>query len=255
VLPGLWDSAEITFADVCTYFSGGRVVKIQQEGYEEPVTIPQVERAVLETAVQTAVRDGKLWLTSGPASIYAEEIPAGILTDDARLQAPPRDVSAMEVVPDTLPEAWSEGTATALAIAAALSNKAGKTLPWVAVRKAIDDACRARYLERTPDSGNWPCDFAGAATIKLRVPHEEPSRVKERHEVSKPNVLIAAADLRLNQIQDLAEQVAELAKLAVGFDLKFRLQIEFGGTSRPPDDMIAKMNVLLQEIANDLKLQ
>lgn len=255
VLPGLWHAAEITLADVCAYFAGGRVVKVAKEGYEEPITIPKVERAVIEAAVHAAVRDGKLWLTAGPASIYAEEIPAGILTDDTRLQAPPRDVSALEVLPDNLPEAWSGETTTALVIAVALSNKAGKTLPWVAVRKAIDGACRARYLERTADSGNWPCDFAGATGVELRVPKEEPHpRVDERL-VPKPGVLIAAAELRPNQIQDLAEQVSEVAKIAVGHDLRFHLRIELGGASRPPDDVIMKMNQVLQEVSGELRLR
>jgi hypothetical protein len=256
-LPGLWEQPEITFADLCAYFSGGRVMKIPREGYDEPVTIPKVERVTLEAAVQASVRDGTLWLTSGPASIFAEEIPAGLLTDDAKLQAPPPPVSALEISPDNLPEAWSDDITTALAIAVALSKKTGKTLPWVAVQKAIDGACRARLLERTPDSGTWPCDFASAAAIKLRVPQEEQvPRVLEKAELPrKPGVLVAAADLQVSQIQDLAEHVAELAKLAVGFDLTFHLRVEFSGTSRPSEEIIAKMNKLLSEVSEVLKLQ
>jgi hypothetical protein len=174
VLPGLWETPEVTFADVCAYFSGGRVVKLQREGYDEPVTIPKAERAVIEAAVHAAVRDGTLWLTAGPASICGEEIPTGVLTDDARLQGPPSSIPAMEVLPENLPEAWSEDTTTALTIAVALSKKMGKTLPWMTVQKAIDGACRARFLERTPDSGSWPCDFTRAPSVKLRVPREEP---------------------------------------------------------------------------------
>ncbi|MGE0825940.1 MAG: DUF499 domain-containing protein [Candidatus Binatia bacterium] len=257
MLPGLWEQAEITFADLYAYFSGGRVIKLPREGYEEPVTIPKVERAIIEAAVQTAVRDGTLWLTSGPASIFAEEIPAGLLTDDARLQAPPPSISALEISPENLPEAWSDETTTALAITVALSKKAGKTLPWAAVQKAIDGACRARLLERTPDSNAWPCDFARAATIKLRVPKEEQTpRVFEKEEPPrKPGVLIASADLQVSQIQDLAEHVAELARLAVGFDLTFHVRVEFGGSSRPSEEIITKMNNLLSEVSDVFKLQ
>jgi hypothetical protein len=161
----------------------------------------------------------------------------------------------MEILPDTLPEAWSGDTATALAIAVALSKKAGKTLPWATVQKAIDGACRARFLERTPDSGNWPCDFAGAASVTLRVPREEPQPRVEEELVHKPGVLVAESDLRLNQIQDLAEQVAELVKAAVGHDLKFHLRVELGGASRPPDDVIANVNALLREISDALTLR
>jgi hypothetical protein len=139
-------------ADALLFF-GGRVVKIQREGYEEPVTIPKAERALVESAVQTAVRESDLWLTSGPAGILAEEIPAGLLTDDARLQAPPQPIPAMDVLPENLPDAWSDKTTTALGISVALSKKMDKTLPWVNVCEAIDGAFRARLLERTLDSG------------------------------------------------------------------------------------------------------
>ena len=46
--------------------------------------------------------------------------------------------------------------------------KAGKPLPWATVRAAIDGACQGRLLERTEDSGPWPCDYAGAAKVKLK---------------------------------------------------------------------------------------
>ena len=54
-----------------------------KDGYEESVAIPRADPAVVESAVGTAVKDGILWLVSGPASILSEEIPAGLLTDDA----------------------------------------------------------------------------------------------------------------------------------------------------------------------------
>jgi hypothetical protein len=42
------------------------------------------ERLLVEGMVAEAVKQGKLWLTSGQASILAEEIPAGLFTYDAR---------------------------------------------------------------------------------------------------------------------------------------------------------------------------
>ncbi len=59
------------------------MVKVQKQGYEEPLSIPKAERNVVAEAISQAVKDGILWLTSGPASIWAEEIPLGLLTDDA----------------------------------------------------------------------------------------------------------------------------------------------------------------------------
>jgi hypothetical protein len=257
VLPGLWQTSELTLKEVREYFVGGHVVPLPREGYEELVTIPQAEGEVIEAAVHAAVKEGTLWLTSGPASIFAEDIPAGILTDEALLHAPPQSVSALEVVEQNLPEAWSNGTTTALAVSTALSKKVGKTLPWATVREALDGALRARLIERTPDSGPWPCDYVGAEALKLQVPHE-PEREYPLIDTPPqlvPGMLVAEAELRLNELQDLADSIASIRQAAVGFDLKFRLRLELSGASRPPDDMVAKINLLLQDISEQLRLR
>jgi len=257
VLPGLWQTAEIRLKDVREYCAGGHVVHIPREGYEEPVTIPQAEGEVIEAAVHTAVKEGTLWLTAGPASLFAEDIPAGILTDEVLLHAPPQPVSALEVVEQNLPEAWSDGATTALVISTVLSGKVGTTLPWATVREALDGALRARLLERTPDSGPWPCDYTGAYAVKLQVPRAPVPEPPQRPAPPQPTpgVLVAEADLRLNEIQDLADAVANIGQAAVGFDLKFRLRLELRGASRPPDDVVTKINLLLQEISTNLRLQ
>ena len=44
-------------------------------------------------------------------------------------------------------------------------------------------------------------------------------------------VLIAKAELRSNQIQDLAEQISDITLAAAGLDLKFNVQVEVSGTN------------------------
>ena len=141
ILPELWKGTDIAVADVRAYFSGGKVIKIARQGYEEPVTIPKAPQAVVDEAIGCAVKEGKLWLTHGPTSLLSEEIPAGLLSDDARLQPPPAPIPATDVLASNLADAWTGETTTALAIADALSVKAGKPLPWATVRAAIDGAC------------------------------------------------------------------------------------------------------------------
>src|SRR5581483_615415 len=161
-LPGLWTDAAVSFGDICNYFSGGFVVKIDKGGYEEPSAIPKASREALVGAISEAVKQGKLWLTSGQASLLREDIPAGLLTDDARLQSPPPPIPATDLTPANLPEVWTDGATTALAMAVALSKKAGINLPWATVRDAIDGAIRARVVELALDSAPWPCEFAAA---------------------------------------------------------------------------------------------
>jgi len=250
-LPGLWEAEAIPFKVMCDYFAGGRVVKLPREGYEEAVVVPKAERETVEQAVTAAVRDGKLWLTSGPASILGEDIPAGILTEAAVLQAPPQLIPTSDLLPETMPEVWREGSTTAAALAAALSQKAGKTLPWKTVRDAIDGALRAHQLELAADSGSWPCEYAGAQKVKLGLPKVAPPPPP----VVRPGVRVAEADLKANEIQDLADAIGELTRLATGCDLKLRLHIELGGERAASEERVAKLNELLKGISEDLELK
>lgn len=258
VLPGLWPTPpEIAVRDVVAYFRGGNVVQVPREGYTEPAVIPKAEPEVVYAAIAEAVRAGKLWLITDAASVFAEEIPAGILTTDARLQPPPPPVPVTAVLPDNLPAAWPGLKTTALGIAAALSQKAGRSLPWVTVREAIDGAIKARLLEKTIDSGPWPCDFGGARQVKLRVPAGEvvPPPTPPPPLPPKPGFKVAQAELRPHQIQDLAEIIGELVNAAVGYELVFRLRVELGGAAALPAEVVQKINELLGQIAADLELE
>lgn len=258
MLPGLWPAPpQIAVRDAAAYFRGRNVVQVPREGYTEPVVIPKAEPEVVYAAIAEAVKAGKLWLTTNAASICAEEIPAGILTEDAKLQPPPPPVPVTAVLPDNLPAAWPGPETTALGIAAALSQKAGKSLPWVTVREAIDGAIKARLLEKTIDSGPWPCDFGSARQVKLRVPAGEvvPPPPPPPPLPPKQGFKVAQAELRPHQIQDLAEIIGELVNAAAGYELVFRLQVELGGAAALPEEVVQKINELLGKIAADLKLE
>jgi hypothetical protein len=254
-LPSLWTAGSVSFGDICSYFSGGFVVKIDKGGYEEPITVPKASREALTAGVTEAVKQGKLWLTSGQASILSEDIPAGLLTDDARLQSPPPPIPATDLTPANMPEPWTDGTTTALAIAVALSKKAGINLPWATVRDAIDGAIRARLIELALDSAPWPCEFAAAQNAKLRVaapsqkPPEPPFKLQ-------PNLLVAEAELRPSEIQDLADQLSELRKLAGTAELRFRLRLELDGHAQSVgEEAVARLNELLAKVSKALSFK
>ena len=110
------------------------------------------------------------------------------------------------------------------------------TLPWAAVRAVIEDAIRAHWVELSADSAAWPCDLAGARHVNLIVPSDEKVGGGRRRPdtVTRPGVLAAEAVLEANGIQDLADQIPEIAKAAVGSDLKFNIRVELGG-DKPPE--------------------
>lgn len=246
-LPELWLKPDLTVADFHAYFAGGKNVKIKKEGYDDPVTIPKAEPAVVDATVAATIKEGKLWLTIGTASILTEDLPVGLLTAQAVLQAPPQPIPAADVTPTALPEAWKGPITTAQAIATVLSQKAGKPLPWVTVRDAIDGTFRARMLERTIDSAPWPSDSAGCGSVKLKLP---PTPQPQPQAQPKPaGVYIAESDMRPSEIQDLADHLGDIQKAAVGLELKFRIRVEVGGKNKPTPEMVNTINEKLKEVA------
>lgn len=251
-LPGLWSSGEITVQDLHDYFAGGHVVNIPKEGYEEPLTIPKCEPADIDAAVSEAVEQGMLWLISGPASLLNETVPPGVLSASASLQPPPEPIPVQELTDTALSEVWQDRKTNALALATALSNKKGMTLPWHTVKSAIEGAIRTNWLELSNDSGDWPCDFAGARNVLLEIPQEI------RHPDPPPyqsGVLVAEAALEAHGIQDLADQIPDMTAAAIGEELKFKIRVEFGGETPPNPEAVAKINKLLAEVDDTLILE
>jgi len=108
-----------------------------------------------------------------------------------------------------------------------------------------------------PDSGPWPREYVGAEALKLQVPHAPERQYPHTPTPPQlaPGMLVAEAELRLNELQDLADSIAYIRQAAVGFELKFRLRLELSGASRPPNDVVAKINLLLQDISDNLRLR
>jgi hypothetical protein len=229
------------------------VVKIPKDGYEEPLRIPKAGSEVVSAAVRETVEGGRLWLSIGPTSIYAEEIPEGLLTDEAMLEGPPTSVPPKDILPESLPEAWRDGSSDALTISDALSKRAGRPLPWKVVRDTIDGALRARLLERTLDSGQWPCAYSSAVLVTLRLPENVGggSTPGPLPLPPRPGVLIGEAELRSNELQDLADVVGELIEATAGYPLKFQMRIEL----EAPEDVVEKVNKIVQGVSEELRLK
>lgn len=259
LLPGLWEKSELEVKAFYRYFAGDHVVQIPKEGYEENVTIPKADLSSIDTAIQDAVKRGLLWLIYGTASIFAEDVPAGLINPDAVLLPPPARLSTMDVLPDRLPEAWKSETTTAIAITAALSSNYGKPLPWKIVQTAIDGAFQAHYIERTLDSKPWPCDYGDAQWIKIRVPLgvTPPSTsggyVDGYVAPTPSSKRIAEAEMQPNQLQDLAEIMGDLLSAAGEYNLKFHLRIEVD--EKAPAEVVEILNQLLDEVNDKFLLK
>ncbi len=65
------------------------------------------------------------------------------------------------------------------------------------------------------------------------------------------------ADLRPNQLQDLADVLGAIRTRAAGYDLKFTVRIQVGGgaVGTVPDDVIAGVNEVLTPIERDLEIK
>ena len=246
-------------ADVVAYFAGGRTVTVQHEGYAEPVAIPACPRAAVEAAISDAVRQGVLWLVNGPASCQGEPAPPGVLTDAAELRAPMPPLPVDRLTKDAAPGAWKEGRTSALALAAALSVQVGAPVPWPILRRAIDDALGARWLERAPDSGPWPCEAAGASAVTLK----EPDAAKDVNEVSErkgdyvttpTGAHTGAAVLEPNELQDLVDTLPEVIKAAAGVPLQLHVRITLGDGGDVPPESVTTVNELLEGVRPELSL-
>jgi hypothetical protein len=206
----------------------------------------------VEKAVCDAVAQGHVWLISGPASILKEPVPEGVLTDAATLNPPPTAISPSDVLPESLPHAWQDGSTTAVALATGLSNKAGVVLPWATICSAIDAAIRSRMLERTEDSGPWPCEWPGAQLIKLRLPTQRPGLPPEVHE--GPRHYVAEAQLSTGEVQNLAEEIAGIVAAAIGYDVALSVKLEITDPDVPAE-VVQRLNEVLAKVAGALRLE
>ncbi len=250
-LPELWKGDECNFKSILDYFSGSTVVNVQRDGYTEPMPVPKADDKIIHDAVSSAVESGTLWLINGPASILAEPIPTGVLTPGAQLRTPPQMLAAAEIMPEILPDAWSDGSSTALSLATALSQKSGRTLPWKTVKDVITSSINARFIELDGTSGTWPCDYPSARSIKLKVAAGKPTGGGGGSRETGAKHFIAYAELEPSEIQDLGDIIPQLLEVKAknNVPIKFHLEIHLGDEKdTPSEDLVQKINELLDSI-------
>ena len=244
-LPELWTAdsdPKVTMRHVMDYFHGDRTVQTPMEGYDEVRTIPRCGEEVIREAVERAVMRGTVSVTNGPASVWRDPIPYGVFDDNAVLHPEPDLVGAQELVEEALPGAWRDGKANGIALAQALSQARGRTLPWGLVRESIRAGVESRWLEVAEDSGPVNCGYDNAGSLRLAKPATDgkfpPLPVEP---VSGGTVLEGS------QIQDLADLVPNLLAASAGNELRFHVRVALGEEASSEvrtalDEMLAKVS-------------
>lgn len=113
------------------------------------------------------------------------------------------------------------------------------------------------YPTCVAESGPWPTDRSGADHVKITVDESEAetteTQIGEGESGFNTSLLKSNARLDVHQIQDLADEVAEIASICAPYDLSFRLEmtVDSDGTEIP-DDVKDKLNDVLRRVSDDL---
>jgi len=245
-LTGLWSREEISIKDVKDLFDGTKTIKVPRSGFEETMHIPMAPPDVVEVAIKEAIETGYIWMLSGPASLLEQEVPLGLLSDDARLRQPPEPIKTLDITPPNLNEAWKDGQASAYSIALFLSKKHRVNLPWKTVREAIDGAVRVRLMEVIPGSTSWPCDEGASKSVFFKI-------VESTTPIPAPRGLSGNADLTIGDLQNLSEAIADIIGQHPDIDLKLHLRVDVAKVKNKED--LAKINELLRKVNSGLELR
>ena len=244
-LPELWTAEtdpKVALRAVTDYFGGGRTVQIPMEGYDEMRTIPRCSEEVIREAVERAVMRGTVWITNGPASVWRDPIPYGVYDENAVLHPKPELVGAQELVEEVLPGAWKDAKANGIALAQALSQARGTTLPWGLVRESIRAGVESRWLEVAEDSGPVSCGYEDAGNLRLARPASGGAPPP-----LPPEPAGGGTALEGSQIQDLADLVPDLLAASAGNELRFHVRVALGEEASSEvrtalDQMLAKVS-------------
>ncbi len=240
-------SPTVTLRRLLDYFRGGHVARVPREGYDDTFVIPRcLEHAILD-AVQRGVGRGTLWLTNGPASVWMEPIPYGVLDENAVLHPAPELIPPQELVEQALPGAWKDGRVNGVALVQAASQARGAALPWGLVRESIRAGVESRWLRVAENSGPVDCGYDEAGHLRL----ERPAQPKPPPPGPSPSLPSGGAVLEGSRMQDLAEIVPAMMEASAGSALRFHVRVALDGEA--PEEVRGALDALLAGVSEDLK--
>ena len=250
-LPGLWpDGGGLIVADIAQYFSGTTIAEVTQNGYTEPVAVPHVSEKILIDAVKMAIASGVIWVVNGQVSLWGESVPDGVITLQAQLNTPPEPIGVFDSLADNIPEAWEDGSTTALAISIALSNRRSQPLPWSIVRQAITEARNAGLITLDTADVSWPCALSEAGSVRIGVPQTTgpvptpPAQPVVRDKRTRSDRVVRPAEL-----QNMADVIGDLMNLLHDRKPVIRVTLEFDADAVHDLTSESRLNDLLNSIS------
>ena len=240
-------SPTVTLRRLLDYFRGGHVARVPREGYDDTFVIPRCPEHAILDAVQRGVGRGTLWLTNGPASVWMEPIPYGVLDESAVLHPAPELIPPQELVEQALPGAWKDGRVNGVALVQAASQARGAALPWGLVRESIKAGVESRWLRVAEGSGPMDCGYDEAGHLRL----ERPAQLKPPPPGSSPSLPSGGAVLEGSRMQDLAEIVPAMMEASAGSALRFHVRVALDGEA--PEEVRGALDALLAGVSEDLK--
>lgn len=257
-LEGLdWQNG-LKVADLVTYFDGHSLtIDHPDEGWTEVKPIPRCPEAKVLDAVGAAVKAGYVWLTSGPASIWGDTPPAGVVSKTAVLRGPPDPISVSSLTPEALPDAWSDGRASVHSIEQAIAAQRGVvSLPWKLVEAAISGAINSGFIRVVPGGTAWPCQPHEAPAVEIRMPEVSKAKGETKPDgfqesqasSSKLKTAFREALLDSSQLTELVEGMGDVLAAAGTLTLRFRVAIEFAEGEVAPPEIAAKLAFALDKL-------
>jgi hypothetical protein len=235
-LPGLWPKdGGLTMAMVTKYFCGTTTVEVTRNGYAEPAVVPYVAEKVLIDTVKMAVADRVVWVVNGPVSLWGESVPDGVITGMAQLNTPPEPIGVFDVLADNLPEAWENGSTTALAISIALSNRRSQPLPWSIVRQAITDARNAGLITLETADVTWPCALSEAGSVRIQISQTIVTPTPPAQPTMGDKKIRSERQLKPAEVQNFAEVIGKLVQDLQAWSPAIHVAIELDTTTMDID--------------------
>ncbi len=250
-LPELWpegdagDGADqsggacLTLARLAEYFAGGYEVPVLVGELTESAIIPKCSEQVLHDAVREAVKEGAVWLISGPASVWLEDVPHGAIGEGAKLLPRPTPVAAGDLTEENLPSAWSDGRTNGAELTQALGVKRGRALPWPLMARGIKESVDSRWLSLLPNSVSVEdCPWAQAGALLLERPSlpkyssdgpdgpDDPPDGTRQPPLGREFMVVT---LDAEQVQELGERIPELLEAAPTAQLRFQVGVKAEG--------------------------